>query len=414
MFRPINLLLMMLSEKKGTPTHEKRKEGKRIKMGEQATVTKMSGNKGKVSVSSKPKKNLSQSINSQLAQILNLQQTIGNQAVQRLMESGTICAKFKTGQAKALNLPWIQAAREEEARGEGLTTPPGFVNRIESMHSVGTSLTRKVRTESEALLGGSFGSVRVHIDPAANKITRKLGAKAFSMGNDIYFQKGELDLHGHRGRNILEHELAHVSKNKGQKKIHFWNCTGHKMLTRKVTDPRIFAVELLTKKSCIMDKFRPGENANHGEAGKYNPALAATARMKNMERQWEWLLKATRWARKFKWAKKEYNSGKYNSLQKKIILKRGVRAGINTYNRLGDALHVAQDRGAHWEGIPGKGHDISTLKKGYYAVMKKIAKKDLSCDNPLLPKNQKAFKISEKNSRQVMKAFLDATGFGKE
>jgi len=67
-------------------------------MGEQAMLTKTSENKGKVSVSSKPKENLSQSKDSTVVQILHLQQTIGNQAVQRLINSGTLQAKLTIGQ----------------------------------------------------------------------------------------------------------------------------------------------------------------------------------------------------------------------------------------------------------------------------------------------------------------------------
>lgn len=50
----------------------------------------------KASQTSKPE--LSQSTNSPLDQILFLQRTIGNQAVQRLFKSGIIHAKLKIGQ----------------------------------------------------------------------------------------------------------------------------------------------------------------------------------------------------------------------------------------------------------------------------------------------------------------------------
>lgn len=65
-------------------------------MAEQAMLIKASETKG-TSVSTKPKENLSQSIDSPMEQILHLQRTIGNQAVQRLLKSGAIQAKLKIG-----------------------------------------------------------------------------------------------------------------------------------------------------------------------------------------------------------------------------------------------------------------------------------------------------------------------------
>jgi len=66
-------------------------------MAERATLTKKSEKKAQVSSSTKPKENFYQSINSPVEEILHLQQTIGNQAVQRLSKSGTIQAKLKIG-----------------------------------------------------------------------------------------------------------------------------------------------------------------------------------------------------------------------------------------------------------------------------------------------------------------------------
>jgi hypothetical protein len=66
-------------------------------MSERTALTKTSETKGKFP-STKLKENLYQSMDSPVEQILSLQQTIGNQAVQRLLKSGTIQAKLKIGQ----------------------------------------------------------------------------------------------------------------------------------------------------------------------------------------------------------------------------------------------------------------------------------------------------------------------------
>jgi hypothetical protein len=67
-------------------------------MSEQAALTRTPENKGKNPVGVKPKESFSQSMDSPVERIFHLQRTIGNQAVQRLIKSGTIQAKLKIGQ----------------------------------------------------------------------------------------------------------------------------------------------------------------------------------------------------------------------------------------------------------------------------------------------------------------------------
>jgi hypothetical protein len=67
-------------------------------MSERAALTKTAENKGKNTAVAKQKENFYESMDSPVEQIFHLQRTIGNQAVQRLIKSGTIQAKLKIGQ----------------------------------------------------------------------------------------------------------------------------------------------------------------------------------------------------------------------------------------------------------------------------------------------------------------------------
>jgi hypothetical protein len=58
----------------------------------------------------------------------------------------------------------------------------------------------------EAALGADFTGVRVHVGPQAER----LGAIAFTMGNEIYFSPGRFQPDTMPGRRLLGHELAHV------------------------------------------------------------------------------------------------------------------------------------------------------------------------------------------------------------
>ena len=70
----------------------------------------------------------------------------------------------------------------------------------------GKPLPDAVRGQMEAALGADFSGVRVHVGPQAGRI----GAIAFTMGNDVYFAPGRYQPDTLQGKQLLGHELAHV------------------------------------------------------------------------------------------------------------------------------------------------------------------------------------------------------------
>ncbi len=70
----------------------------------------------------------------------------------------------------------------------------------------GHPLEPEVRQFMEQRFGQDFSRVRVHSDPAATQ----LGAKAYTVGEQIVFDPGEYRPESEPGRYTLAHELAHV------------------------------------------------------------------------------------------------------------------------------------------------------------------------------------------------------------
>jgi hypothetical protein len=54
------------------------------------------------------------------------------------------------------------------------------------------------------------GDVHIHTSPAAQGLAAGLGARAFTVGSDVYFGRGGYDPGSTEGRSVLRHELAHV------------------------------------------------------------------------------------------------------------------------------------------------------------------------------------------------------------
>ncbi|MFJ8109187.1 DUF4157 domain-containing protein [Streptomyces sp. NPDC096132] len=74
----------------------------------------------------------------------------------------------------------------------------------------GQSLGGDVRSDMEARLGADFSDVRVHTGDAAHESAKSVGAHAYTVGNNVVFQRDAYDPSSHAGRTTLAHELTHV------------------------------------------------------------------------------------------------------------------------------------------------------------------------------------------------------------
>jgi len=110
--------------------------------------------------------------------------------LQRLAQSGTPGSSVTGGGRDAVG----------GALAQGLASSQGG----------GQSLPRSERSFFESRLGVPLGAVRVHTGPQAAAWSEQLGARAFTLGRDVYFGAGEYQPGSATGRHLLAHELTHV------------------------------------------------------------------------------------------------------------------------------------------------------------------------------------------------------------
>ena len=252
----------------------------------------------------------------------------------------------------------------------------------------GQALPSPVRRRFQSHLRVDLGRVKVHTGSRAANIAQALGAHAFTRGRKIYFNQDRYAPHTAEGARLLAHELAHVQQQARNEKefgrrLQLWRPSGHRELTsdgaravaRNFPNFTIndHAVGRLAAWSRWMDfKIRelafnvgskllnvpiigrllgrniqdyysrhPSRALNHGEGGLYSTPRPEAAR-RNRRRQ------------------EEYESGAgrlFDSLPRVFPTRSDRdRARESVFEVLGDALHVAQDRGAHGEGARGEGH----------------------------------------------------------
>jgi len=205
---------------------------------------------------------------SHLDRILFLQRTIGNQAVEWLIKSGTLQAKLRIGQQgdkykqeadqvadEVIWMPEPQVQRREAEEKEKLPSQPktiaktiapiralthqrqddeegelkkkeeeellqtngctgkipevapDFEAHINAQRGGGQPLSAETRTFMESRFGYDFTDVRVHTDTQA---AEALNARAFTMGKDVVFGAGQYSPWTTAGKRLIAHELTHV------------------------------------------------------------------------------------------------------------------------------------------------------------------------------------------------------------
>jgi hypothetical protein len=93
-------------------------------------------------------------------------------------------------------------------RGQARASAAETVGNVVS--SSGQSLDEGVQQEMEAKMGGDFGDVQVHTGSDAAAAADAVNARAFTVGNEVAFNKGEYQPGTEDGNKVLAHELAHV------------------------------------------------------------------------------------------------------------------------------------------------------------------------------------------------------------
>jgi Domain of unknown function (DUF4157) len=210
------------------------------------------------------------SCTSPYAQVIHLQETLGNQAVQGLFRAGIIQARLRIGQphdiyeqeadrvadavmrmpqpvdGKSQFVATVQASRiglnlsvnvgealrrqmkqpfyveEGLVEGDLLQTKaiPGHIpgmrtglppSRIERLRRTGgLNLPPSVRDFMESRFDRDFAEVRLHADSNAAETAKGMNALAFTVGRDIVFGEGQFMPTTGTGMRLLAHELAHV------------------------------------------------------------------------------------------------------------------------------------------------------------------------------------------------------------
>jgi hypothetical protein len=109
--------------------------------------------------------------------------------------------------------------RSSRPSAEGGVVDNNTESRIQRARGHGQPLQTDVRRSMEAGFGTDFGAVRIHTDTEAQELNSRVQAKAFTTGNDIFFQRGNYQPSSSDGQELLAHELTHVVQQNGTDQV---------------------------------------------------------------------------------------------------------------------------------------------------------------------------------------------------
>ncbi len=105
------------------------------------------------------------------------------------------------------------------SNSSNVTVSDAVSNSINSLQGKGTSLDANTQSFMSNRFGIDFSNVKIHTDNQAAQLNKDLNAKAFTVGNDIYFNEGQYQPNSSSGKQLLAHELTHtLQQTKGIKR----------------------------------------------------------------------------------------------------------------------------------------------------------------------------------------------------
>ncbi|MBW4670991.1 MAG: DUF4157 domain-containing protein [Cyanomargarita calcarea GSE-NOS-MK-12-04C] len=110
-------------------------------------------------------------------------------------------------QAKSILQP-----QEAIAGGEASSDLESAIN---NARGGGQPLDAGLQQSMGQAMGADFSGVKVHTDAQSNQLNQSIQAKAFTTGQDVFFQQGAYQPGSRGGQELIAHELTHVVQQNG-------------------------------------------------------------------------------------------------------------------------------------------------------------------------------------------------------
>lgn len=114
-----------------------------------------------------------------------------------------------------IDQPKMLFAKPGTAFSGGGAAPSAVSSGISATKGSGSGLSGAVNSDLGSKMNADFSGVKIHDNEHSAKMNAQINARAFTVGNDIYFNKGEYNPHSQSGKFLLAHELTHTIQQGG-------------------------------------------------------------------------------------------------------------------------------------------------------------------------------------------------------
>ncbi len=172
--------------------------------------------------------------------------------------------------------PSIQ--RKAGGDGGGDEASPEMVSKLNGSEGKGNSMPWATRKFMENAFNTDFSGVNIHSNNEAATMSKAIGARAFTYGNNVYFNQGRYNPDTKQGKHLLAHELTHVVQQKSsvglamrqiQRSVETWggawDTEHYATFTKEPHEYRGAEITL---------KFTPNDKVNAEKIGLSQTALA--------------------------------------------------------------------------------------------------------------------------------------------
>ena len=106
-------------------------------------------------------------------------------------------------------------AQRVATSSDGFSAPPSVESGIASLRGRGTSLKSETRNTMEPRFGRDLSGVRIHEGAQSARLADDIHARAFTIGQDVFFGAGQYQPASSDGQALLAHELTHTIQQSG-------------------------------------------------------------------------------------------------------------------------------------------------------------------------------------------------------
>lgn len=121
------------------------------------------------------------------------------------------CAVCEEEEKKIQRKPLCESIqRVSYTATEKSAIPSNVESSINNSKGKGSKMDSETQSFMENRFGADFSGVKIHTGNEASSMSQNLNAKAFTVGNDIYFNNGQYNPSSNSGKHLLAHELTHT------------------------------------------------------------------------------------------------------------------------------------------------------------------------------------------------------------